>query len=205
MRRGFAAPFALVGIVLLLLVAGGAYYLGKSGPSAPASPPSATIVPTTAPIDQTANWKRFEGKVYSFNYPPDWIAQENQDTYLGDVAKITNQSKSLVLNVSTNQLPYGIEAPKTYETHDLTLTIEGKTYTAKEIVFSWGGNNTTVSQGNAVVDYLFRKNGKNFHILFGTGYPAGEDRFSSLNDYTANKSVFSDILSTFKFANEIQE
>jgi hypothetical protein len=73
--RGFGAPFILIGIFLLLFVAGGAYYLGKSGfsvptptslPSGGSNPP--VLSPTT---DPTAGWKIYTNKKmgFEFKYP----------------------------------------------------------------------------------------------------------------------------------------
>lgn len=76
-RRGFAAPFVLIGILLLLLIVGGAYYLGKSSlpAGAPLPSPASTAIstPTPSTTDPTANWKTYTNSEngYTIKYPND--------------------------------------------------------------------------------------------------------------------------------------
>lgn len=63
MQKGQAPVLILVGILIIIAVAGGAYYFGKSQ----------TPKPTTT-FDEIANWKTYTNKEYgySFKAPPDW-------------------------------------------------------------------------------------------------------------------------------------
>src|SRR3990172_10103145 len=98
MQKGFVPILALVGILVIAAVAGGAYYLskvktpesricamdvktcpdgssvGRSGPNCEFSPcPKSSLSPT--PSDETSNWKTYrnEKEGYSIKYPPKWI------------------------------------------------------------------------------------------------------------------------------------
>lgn len=94
MQKGFAQVIILVGLVMVIVIAGGAYYLGKSSSTAPKPSPNPAITsqvsktpqPTTAqnpqpsaiPMptpDPTADWKIFNSDFgYSFKYPKNfWI------------------------------------------------------------------------------------------------------------------------------------
>jgi len=77
-RRGFAAPFILIGVLVLLLALGGAYYLGKSSPSSPTLPQPAVSTPTPSAIDQTANWERYQNVAYSIRYPSDFSISQTE-------------------------------------------------------------------------------------------------------------------------------
>ncbi len=83
MQKGFAPILILVGILVIIGVAGGAYYFGKSQVSKSQLPnpvvASQTPQPTTAPqpssaSDETANWKTYTNDYwkFQFQYPPTW-------------------------------------------------------------------------------------------------------------------------------------
>ena len=60
MQKGLGAIYILVGVLILGLVAGGAYYFGKS--STPKSSPTPIVSQTPSPSstpDETANWKTY--------------------------------------------------------------------------------------------------------------------------------------------------
>lgn len=91
MRRGFAAPFILLGIVLLLLVAGGAYYLGKQSSLVPTPQPSATSA-STAPAaslpsdsDKNAIVNKVREYLASKGVKPDNISSINPELFSKDV------------------------------------------------------------------------------------------------------------------------
>lgn len=52
-RRGFAAPFILIGVLLLLLVGGSAYYRGKSAQPGFVIPSPAALTSTPSVVDET--------------------------------------------------------------------------------------------------------------------------------------------------------
>lgn len=78
--------------ILLIIVAGGAYYLGSkntnltSKPEVPQPATSATtptLNPITSTEDSTAGWKTYtstEGK-YSIKYPQDWVVEVYKEKY----------------------------------------------------------------------------------------------------------------------------
>lgn len=68
-RRGFVAPVVLVGILLLLVVIGGAYYLGKLSSSVPL--PSPVVTPPSPTSNPAVAWKTYTNNVFglSFKYP----------------------------------------------------------------------------------------------------------------------------------------
>ena len=95
-QKGFV-ELLIIGIVLLLAVAGGAYYFGTQKSQAPVtSSPSpiaqVSLLPTPIP-DETANpdsiganWKTYTDSKYNYsiNYPPDWKTETMEyGVYLG--------------------------------------------------------------------------------------------------------------------------
>lgn len=81
MQKGQAVILVLVGILVIIGVAGGAYYFGKSQVSKPltqnpmvaSQTPQATSAPSPAP-DETANWKIYidSNRRFSIKYPAEW-------------------------------------------------------------------------------------------------------------------------------------
>ncbi len=76
MQRGQTLVYILVGVLILISVAGGAYYLARQ--TTPKSQASVVIsqTPQSAPssVNETVDWKTYTNTVYgySISYPSDW-------------------------------------------------------------------------------------------------------------------------------------
>ena len=97
MQKGQAPLLIIVGILAVIFIASGAYYLGRSTtpkPSPTPSPSDASPAPTGA--GETANWKKYDfnqkagkyGSAYNFSikYPADWQVREHDSGTTFDVA-----------------------------------------------------------------------------------------------------------------------
>lgn len=78
MQKGLGVIYILVGVLILGLVVGGAYYLGKQTPTSKTPNPvviSQTPTPSPSPSDETANWQTYTNTKYNFSikYPLDWL------------------------------------------------------------------------------------------------------------------------------------
>lgn len=195
---------AIIGALILIAVAFFAFLLGKQDPTKvtvagtmqsikttptaiPSASPAATITPSSTPTptpDKYAGWNTFNNGLYSLRYPQDWIATESSDRYFGDEVMVTNKTQSVVLRVLSGKQPYGF-GPTDFNTTSFKVTIEGKEYIVQE----------HMSQRTAFVDTTIKK-GEKYQILFGTGYPTGEDRKASIGDYKASKETLLLILSS---------
>lgn len=78
MQKGQILIWIIVG-VLVIAVAGGAYYLGRSTTPKPSATPNVISqtpqpTPTSSPVDETANWKTYTNDRfgYSIKYPNIW-------------------------------------------------------------------------------------------------------------------------------------
>lgn len=90
-QKGFM-PLILGVVILLIIVAGGAYYLGSKNTNLTSKPQiqqpaTSATTPTSNPItstgDSTAGWKVYistEGK-YSIQYPQDWVVEVYKEKY----------------------------------------------------------------------------------------------------------------------------
>lgn len=76
MQKGFAPILILVGILIIMVVAGGAFYFGRqTTPKPQTQNPVVTSTPQPSPSpDETSNWKTYTNTKngYSFKYPSDW-------------------------------------------------------------------------------------------------------------------------------------
>lgn len=105
-RRGFAAPFVLVGVLVLLLAFGGVYYLGKSNSTLPLSPTSpvstAALSPSSTPGPSGVAIYTNSKLGFSFDYPAEYFKFQQQfdfGVYLAPSAgKGGNGPKFLELN-----------------------------------------------------------------------------------------------------------
>lgn len=99
MQRGFTPIMLLVGILVLALVGGGAYYFGtlKNTPQTQDYVLiSQTPKPTQTP-DETANWKTYtdEQSGYSMKYPVDWVIDPNCSANSVSVSNVCFSSPDL--------------------------------------------------------------------------------------------------------------
>ena len=89
-QKGLAPILLLIGILVLVGVAGGAYFLGMSRDSSPVAQPVPqtvqNITPTPEPVEvaieepeEISNWKTYANKElgFSINYPNTWLLYDN--------------------------------------------------------------------------------------------------------------------------------
>ena len=151
---------------------------------------SATPLPTPDPMD---DWKTFSGKTFSFKYPQLWEAKEQNNDYFESVFVVLNNSTQTVrLNVTPSQMVYGFGGDYAREKKEIEIEVGGKMYTATE---------NLIDNRAVYVDQQVTIGSQKYFVLFGTGYPAGEDKKASLDDYQNEKENILKILSTFKFTN----
>lgn len=88
MQKGNVLIFLLIGIVVLGAI-GGAFYFGRSTSPKPspiqmaasqAPQPTIASQPSSVP-DETANWKTYTGKNYTFRYPSNWSDDISDQQY----------------------------------------------------------------------------------------------------------------------------
>lgn len=160
---------------------------------------SLTPAPLTSPqpaaeaADPTTDWKTYNGKTLSFKYPVNWSVKEEYSEYFsGEIVSIDNPTKTVSIEVTPRGQPYGFGPRDGFKESQIKLTIDGKEYLEKE---------TVIDNRTAFVDFSIQTNGKEYFILFGTGYPVNDDQKASIVDYNQEKNVIIQILSTFKFLN----
>lgn len=142
---------------------------------------------TPSPAPDISNWKTYADNNYSFKYPPDWLVKE------GKVVTIKNPTGSVAFIFSPLLYPYSINGEDLEESKqetEIKVNVDGKEYLATETVYS---------HSKAFVDLKIQKS-KEHHIIFGTGYPAGEDRAASLSEYYANRDIVLSILASLQIS-----
>lgn len=85
MQKGFV-QFIILGVVILAVVAAGAFFLGKQSAAPKPQPQTSVMQPTISQLspspttDATANWKTYTGKSllnFMLKYPPEWGIRED--------------------------------------------------------------------------------------------------------------------------------
>lgn len=207
-HKGFL-PLVFGILVLLVAVAGGAYYLGTKNSQIT---PQSNIQPTTMPqneiganptvsptsgssqADKTANWNTYADATYTFKYPKDWTvkpgSKETEEYFQGDYVEIIAPSPTVSIQISPSQPPYGFGGPMETKFESISINTNQSTYESKE--------STRVENGitKSFVDLAIPHTGKEYHVLFGTGYPVNDDQNSSYSDYQQYKDTILEILST---------
>ena len=194
-QKGFAPILILIGIFIVTAVAGGVYYFGKNSSSlrgtneksdaAISHTPSPTYSPSPS-MDETSTWKVYEDADYNFKHPSDWSVVKID---YSNSTQITNKNQTVTITILEEQYPYGYGGDDKFDTRDIKITVGNKEYSAKENV---------VNDKDGYVDFKLDTS-KNYHVLFGTGYPAGCCGKTSLEDYKSSFETILKILSTFKF------
>lgn len=189
-------PLLLMLLAAALLFLGGTYYLNQRSQLQTNTIPQPTVsqpVNVVPSVDETENWKTYTNDQLrlTLKYPLGWTVKGGYDQYYqGQVITINNPSMSVAINLYPRQPVYGLEGQEQQpaKTNTISLTIDHQTYTSKE---------TILNNNRAYVD--FQLNGSSIHVLFGTGYPAGEDKLASLAEYNKSRDIILKILSTFTF------
>ncbi len=136
----------------------------------------------------TANWRTYSYKSSYFEYPSDWTVT-TIDYF--NTRQIMKKKKTVRINISDQQYPYGFEGPdQNNDTQkSLFVTVEGKQYKVNEVTHA----------GKSVFVDFVTNNDKKHYILFGTGYPAAIDDKASIEDYNVNRETILKIISTIQF------
>ncbi len=89
MRKGFVPILILIGVLIIVSVAGGVYYFSKKSSSPTATNlivSQAQALPVSSPTpDTAANWKTFNSKTEGFTirYPDNWTVQDTSSGNCG--------------------------------------------------------------------------------------------------------------------------
>lgn len=209
MQKGQALIYVLAGVLILAIVAGGAYYLGKqtnTKPSYKACTMEAKICPDgsgvgrTGPncefaecpkvspsptIDETINWKTYTNIKggYSFKYLPTWSLDEtkaNED--LNNQLILSNNGYQIIIWSNLSGIGGGLRLlPST------PIILDGLNL-YEQI------DEESYKISHAPDDFAFDYKGKTFDIIFS--FPKNE---KNTPEFQNNLETFHRLLSTFKF------
>lgn len=205
MQKGFSSVIILI---IILLSAGivGAYYFGKLSNKSTQSPPSQTQTPQptlipqpTSTSDETTNWKTYTSNEYgySFRYPNDWDAIVKgtsliiaPQSIIADIKKIPGGfggGKGLVSALYVNKERVPTKSDEFQQVSSTQITIDGKNATLHVVTVTQ--ESPLGKPGDQVIQ---------IEIPFDKGFIEYE-----LVD-TKYRSIYDQILSTFKFLDQNQ-
>ena|SRR3990170_8270888 len=209
MQKGFAPIIILVGILVITLVAGGAYYflklktpeqkacimdvkicpdgssVGRSGPNCEfARCPTPKPSPSSTPSDETSNWKTYTNKIkgYLIKYPNEW--QVSEDILTSDFS--SSPYTSIVKGKLDVQATVNIFVEKKTTPASFLPSEILKEFKFKETTFNSYQAVVAISSGFNTQKWIFINNDSKAYVLNTWG--AEEDQ-----------EEINQILSTFKF------
>lgn len=107
-QKGSILLYTLLGILLLILVGGGAYYLGSrstqhTSPQLPPSSPVPFYQSPTPTTDQTTNWRtyNYSDVGFSMQYPPTWTSNANVANYAPVAEYLKGSEGSVTIRFGT--------------------------------------------------------------------------------------------------------
>lgn len=211
-QKGFVPTLILLGIVLAVMIAGGAYYLGVHKSSTPVSSPTPVVnsqtpqaitVPSPA---ETANWKTYSGKFYSFKYPSNWQTRPSGFDGVFAFGPADNQNVHFVVDENTHinaaEIPDNLAnqalgnnesvlAKKTTKVDDhYTVIQEGQSEPGIRI-------EAYIGDVKSVSNFVAQDGGP--RTTNGTMSIYMEIKDNNKDTLILNRQIFNQILSTFKF------
>ena len=205
MQKGFAPAYFLIGILVILAVVGGVYYLNKSSAKSvlPKSQVSVspTAQPTTSATDsaETINWKIYTNKImnYSISYPSGWKIEQIGADYGVNIAIVDANGIKIVYIISTKNednltLDNSYKAIFCFESSCNPILSSDEKIINKSVVKIGNQNALTVNtqiQGETKKHYFFESN--NIITVFEV-LTSNDKTLQSVNQ----------ILSTFNFSDQ---
>lgn len=215
MQKGFSVILILVAVVILVAIAGGAFFLGRqTSPaqtiSSPSPVPSQQVPVETpkqvspSPVDETANWKTYTSTNanFSFKYPSEWplvnIPKFDQCSVCIEGLTFSHNynSNSSDLNIATI-LVFKEENIKSLDDY-VKIHVKGDQSKVNLQYTNVGGEKAVsykLSGGIPplpVIEYAVFKNGLYYIIRL-------EDSVETNKNKSKNQELFDKMLSTFKF------
>ncbi|MBI2018289.1 hypothetical protein HYS96_01145 [Candidatus Daviesbacteria bacterium] len=184
MQKG-QVQIILIGILVLAVVAAGAYYLGRQTTPKPSLAPvitSQTPQPSPSPTDETANWKTYTFK--NPNIPYNYVISHPSEALVNE--EIKGYSGKTILNINGGTMEILVN-----------LDVQGEVDPVKSESINVAGNETTkfyMNDTTVIIKAVPFPDAKNT-VLFQFNLPKDTQKAKEL------ESVFDQILSTFKFIN----
>lgn len=187
MQRGFALPVLIIGIVIAVTALGGVYYLGTKRPEQNTKPLPDSLPENT--INEATNWKTYNGKYFSFNYPYSW--SDNTNHYSSNNPNILEE---VGLRISPNAVLEVSYINDSYE--EQTQSLVGRKSSSLKILdreamrFELEGSGHPLPKGFSIISFVVKgQKDTSYSIVFN-----GDKK-----DIT--EELIGDILNSFKFTN----
>lgn len=203
-RRENYILFSLIVLICSVLFGIIGFYMGRQKVSSGESQPSPTkflveespTVGQILPTNTEEEWSSYSDNTYSFKYPKAWSVvpgTANTEKYFeGDYVQIVSPSPAVTIEIAPSQFTYGFAGIEHRAGETFNVSIGGQVYSGTEdIRFEEGKTKVYVNMAVPL-------GGKEFHILFGTGYPVNQDNMASYSDYQKYRDTILEILATLK-------
>ena len=201
MQKGFTTILILVGIVFVVIIAGGAYYLGKSGGTKQSPAPvvtSQTPQPSpTSTVEEVSTWKIYNSKKYgySFKYPTEWSSEEIIPARPDELTEQNCWEPAADIEMGVTVKKDSINSGELKGLGDNQIQISKSYSQVSGVLYRTRGT----GEGGSLYrqDFIFTKNNNYYWISLSARYKGPN---TTQTEESANK-IFDQILSTFKFTN----
>lgn len=204
-QKGFAPIVTILGIIVIFGAVGGAYYFGQSSTKLPASSSQVpvatsqtpisptqpiaktTISPTSAIVDETANWKIYQNEIYKFSlkYP---------DVYKTDVSEAPdNQTHE---NVSSLRLLGPVSTVEIFAENNNSGLSLSDWVTKYAKLDTKNAKSITIDNQSG-----YRFIGNNMGAVYSLVYLKKDKIIYWMQIVPEDNQIFDQIISTFKFTN----
>lgn len=194
-QKGQTQILILAGIIILLAITGGIFYLGRITTPKPQPQNMVISSPQLSPTpDETANWKTYTNSTYgySFKYPQNFLSSELKDvlpvihnTYFNDNKNVEDgvyKIRTILVNDTLKNTLANLndyrEAKSRFDEIE-TLTVDGKQATS-----------------GIVTDYFHTEQGWKEYVAL---VPLSSNYTLEITGDPQYKNLIDKILSTFKF------
>jgi len=209
-------PLIVIGVILLVIIIGGTYFLGKNqnvSPNKLSIPTQITAVPTAIPTpDPTADWKTFNSQKYAFSikYPTDLNPEEFLTPFYSVTFKTVGaaQGELSTFDILANPDTFIAKDPAAYDwlsadmVDSFMAMVPGATRQVDTIIFTKKPDITVAGLQGTVINVKTTDDSTDQNRMF---IKHSGNMYMIVNNQNSDQTVFNNFVSTLKFTDQASQ